>query len=73
MVTTAGSLPVTVERVDGLQLTSNVQYSTVQLTGPLTIGQLTFEPALFGRHFTDISGIITFTNGTDVSPLIHGS
>ena len=60
---------MTVERVDGLQLTASVQYNTVQLGGPMTIGQLTFDAALFGVHFTDVLDSLSFTDGdTNVSP-----
>ena len=61
MSTAVGSLTVSVERVEGLQLSAAVQYSTIELSGPITIGQLSFDAALFGVHFTDVSGRLTFT------------
>ena len=73
MATTSGSLTVTVDRVDGPQLTASARYSTVQLSGPITIGQLTFDAAQIGAHFTDSSGTLPFTNGdTNVSQCTVG-
>ena len=50
-----------VERVNGTQLTATVQYTTVELSDSITIGQLTVQPAQFGVHYTGTAGSLTFT------------
>lgn len=51
-----------VERVNGTQLTTSVQYATVELPNNITIGQLTLQPARFGVHYTETAGSLTFTS-----------
>ena len=61
VVVTAGPQLLTIERVQGLQLSSAVIYRTVQPSQAVTVGQLTFEPAQSTTHFTEISdNIVTF-------------
>jgi hypothetical protein len=64
VVTESGGVTVGVERVNGTQLTASVQYTTVELSGNATIGQLTVEPAKFGLHYTGTAGSLTFTTST---------
>ena len=68
VVATAGPQLLTIERVQGLQLSSAVIYHTVQPSQAVTVGQLTFEPAQSTMHFTEINdNIVTF----DVNQVGH--
>lgn len=71
VVTQSGDLTVGVERVNGTQLTTSVQYTTVELPANITIGQLTFQPALFGVHYTETAGSLTFTTSAVSYPDIY--
>lgn len=46
---------LTIQRVQGLKLSSRVSYSTVASTDPITIGEVTFSPAMASVHFTSVS------------------
>ena len=46
---------LTIERVRGLKLSSQVKYSTVQSSESITFGKLTFEPAIASVHFTSVT------------------
>lgn len=71
VATQSGDLTVGVERVNGTQLTTSVQYTTVELPANITIGQLTFQPARFGVHYTETAGSLTFTTSVVSRPNIY--
>lgn len=71
VVTQSGGQTVGVERVNGTQLTTSVQYTTVELPASITIGQLTFKPAQLGVHYTDTAGSLTFTTSAVSCPDIY--
>ena len=55
IVTRPESLPIVIERTEGLQITAQVSYMTLQATEPIVIGQLQpFQPALAQIQFTQI-------------------
>lgn len=41
--------------MQGLKLSSQVSYSTMESSLPITAGQLTFAPALASVHFTSVT------------------
>lgn len=71
VVTQSGDLTVGVERVNGTQLTTSVRYTTVELPANITIGQLTFQPALIGVHYTDTADSLTFTTSAVSCPDLY--
>lgn len=57
-VGTGQTQSLTIERTQGLKLSSQVSYSTVESSSFITVGQLTFAPALASVHFTSVTGAI---------------
>ena len=56
MVATDLTQVLTIQRLQGLKLSSQVSYSTVESADPITVGEVTFSPALASVHFTSVSG-----------------
>ena len=56
VVTAPFSVSLAVERTKGLTLDTSILYSTEEPSEPVTVGQVTFEPAQAGSHFTLVSG-----------------
>uniref|UniRef100_A0A1X7VF86 Staphylococcus aureus surface protein A n=3 Tax=Amphimedon queenslandica TaxID=400682 RepID=A0A1X7VF86_AMPQE len=44
-----------IQRLQGLKLSSQVSYSTVESADPITVGEVTFLPALASVHFTSVT------------------
>ena len=62
---------LTIERVEGVKLASAVGLTTEEPSGPVTVGDLTFEPAQASVHFTAISSTINFeVNNANISVAI---
>ena len=52
LITSPFTVTLNIERTKGQTLDTSVQYYTEEPTEPVTVGQLTFEPAQAGSHFT---------------------
>lgn len=53
-----------IQRSGGLQFSSTVQYTTLNNTVPISVGDLTFQPALGGVHYLPITAATaTFNQG----------
>lgn len=60
MVSSPFTVSLSVERTKGLTLDTSIRYSTEEPSEPVTVGQVTFEPALAGSHFTLVAGDTVF-------------
>ncbi len=68
VVTAPGSVSMTIQRTDGLQLPSTVVYSTNTQNQVAAVGELNFDLAQPGVHYAVIEGAtVTFAPGDNVT------
>lgn len=65
IVTSSQPVQIVIERTDGLQTMARVNYNTSQPKLPVEIGKLSFQPALFQVHFTQVQSSILFNPGDE--------
>lgn len=61
------TLTLYIQRSGGLQFSSTVQYSTLNSTGSIPVGNLNFQPAVSGVHYLPISGATATFNKDQVN------
>lgn len=77
MVTTEDTVTLTVEKVDGSDLTTVVTATPLQYEGPITVGQLPpFMAAIAGQNYLNEPQNLEFTSGrvsAVLSTVIHST
>ncbi len=68
VVTSPGLFPITIQRTDGLQLSSTLVYTTNTQNQAATVGEVNFDLAQPGIHYAIIEGAtVTFAPGVNAT------
>jgi G-protein coupled receptor 98 len=62
VVATGLSTDLTIQRISGVKLSSQVRYSTSEPLDSIIIGKLTFAPAMASVHFTSVDAVNVIFN-----------